>query len=173
MTSGDVINFDNFDVAYNINDIAHALSHLCRFSGHVPQFYSVAQHSILVSQNCSDEYRLQGLLHDAAEAIISDIPHPVKMLIPEIKRVEDKILCSIFKSFGLPPGLSECVKEADRFVFNSEVVNLIDDTRMIWGDIDVHVSNLRQQFIQIDPWGSVEAEKQFLLEFHKLEEKNV
>ena len=60
-----------------IEDIAHGLSMLCRFSGQCPYFYSVAEHSIYVVHCLPDNLQLEGLLHDASEAYLADLPRPV------------------------------------------------------------------------------------------------
>lgn len=84
-----------------IHDIRVALSNLCRFTGHVNDFYSVAQHSVHVSELVPAELRLQALLHDAAEAYLGDIARPLK----RHERVRDAIE-------GWEQGLLEVIGEA-------------------------------------------------------------
>lgn len=75
----------------DIRDIAHALSNLCRFTGHTPVFYSVAEHSVLVSKLVEPKYALGALLHDASEAYLNDIAGPIKPFFPEYVKAEKKL----------------------------------------------------------------------------------
>lgn len=101
-----------------LGDIAHALSNLCRFTGHVSQFYSVAEHSVHVSRLVPRRHALAGLLHDASEAYVADLSGPVKHS-PELatyREVEAKVQAVILEAFGLPPVLPREVHEADRLM---------------------------------------------------------
>ena len=88
----------------DIEDIAHALSMLCRANGHFPTFYSVCQHSI----NCMKEAAARGysrrvqlgcLLHDASEAYLSDVTRPVKAELPKYKEIEAPLQDAIWNKW--------------------------------------------------------------------------
>lgn len=92
----------------NIEDIANALSNLCRYSGHVKTFYSVAEHSIILSDYIMNKYdnadmAFTALMHDASEAYIVDVPRPIKPYLKGYMEMEDKIQKVISEKFGVTP----------------------------------------------------------------------
>ncbi|MEL7586629.1 MAG: hypothetical protein AAGU19_07930 [Prolixibacteraceae bacterium] len=98
----------------NIEDIAHSLSMQCRFGGHLPIFFSVAQHSINCAALVGDERQmLAALLHDASEAYLLDIPRPIKSRMPEYKAIEYKLMLAIADKFGFEWPMSDIVKKID------------------------------------------------------------
>jgi hypothetical protein len=108
----------------DIRDIAHALSNMCRFNGHVREFYSVAQHSVLVSNLLDDEpeYALWGLLHDATEAYLPDVTRPIKSHIEGFCDIEDRLMAVIAEAFNLFPAwpMPKEVKLADNRLLVTE-----------------------------------------------------
>lgn len=64
-----------------IRDIANSLSKICRFNGQTKQFYSVAQHSVLVAKLVHPEFAREALLHDASEAYLGDVTSPLKHIL--------------------------------------------------------------------------------------------
>ena len=122
-----------------IEDVARSLAFTNRFSGHSTRPYSVAQHSLMVSQLCGDEHALWGLLHDAAEAYIGDIASPLKSQIIyyglPISEVEKHILSVIMKMHCLPTAMPACVEQADMIACAAERVVLMESDHD-WGEID-------------------------------------
>jgi uncharacterized protein len=86
---------------FTIEDIAHGLANICRYAGQCKKFYSVAEHSILVSE-IAVGFEFEALLHDAAEAFIGDITRPLKQLLPEYKKIESSVQRAVLGRFGVP-----------------------------------------------------------------------
>jgi hypothetical protein len=111
----------------DLQDIAGALSKLCRFGGHCNQFYSVAEHSILASEimrqrNESDLALIRwALLHDASEAYVVDIPRPAKLQLAEYMKIEDAIQRAVAERFDLPWPMPQEVHEVDRSILSLEL----------------------------------------------------
>lgn len=108
-----------------IEDIAHALSNVPRFGGHLPNgeplpfYFSVGQHSLgvhhEVSRHTTDRsILLQALMHDASDFLIGDQPSPIKQFLPDFKAMEERIMQAIARQFGFPWPMHPLVKEADR-----------------------------------------------------------
>jgi hypothetical protein len=110
-----------------IADIAHALAHQCRFGGHAREFYSVAEHCVRVSQHCAPEDALWGLLHDASEAFLCDVPAPLKELpaFEAYREAERRLQRAIAVRFGLPEDQPASVTEADRVMLRIEMSDLL------------------------------------------------
>lgn len=148
-----------------IEDIAHALSNLCRFGGHCKRFYSVAEHSLLVSRILPPEYALTGLLHDATEAYVVDLPRPLKQLIGEAYTdIEGAVWEVIARRYDLPIVLPPAIKEADNAVLLAEKAQLMDDPPVEWQ----WAKGLKPAAVAV--WG-VEprvAANNFLIRFHEL-----
>ena len=134
-----------------IEDIAHALSHQCRFSGHLLKFYSVAQHSIHVAQLVSSDNKFDALMHDASEAYLLDIPTPIKARLENYKILEANLMKVIADKFGFKFPFDAEVKKADADMLLEEWHSL-----MIGDDVSV---------IALSPKRSKEA---FLKQFHIL-----
>jgi len=108
-----------------IEDIAHSLSNQCRFGGHLHKFYSVAQHCVMCSSLVKPKYKLQALLHDAAEAYILDMPSPIKNRLVNYKKIEDSLMTLISQKFGFKYPIDLHVKEVDDFMLKFEWDHLI------------------------------------------------
>jgi hypothetical protein len=133
-----------------IEDIAHAISMQPRFGGHLPVFYSVAQHSVEVMRSVNSEIRMGALLHDASEAYLIDVPRPVKEQLPNYKEIEYRLMGVIAGKFGFDWPLHDDIKSADEMALQTEW-----DCLMLGnGSIPV--------------WGQQLAKAKFLEAYHRL-----
>lgn len=146
----------------SVEDIAHGLAHICRYAGQCRRFFSVAEHSVLVSQVASQS-KLAALFHDAAEAIVGDMPAPLKRMLPEFKAIETSIEQCIFRSVGIswPPPVQ--IKQADYQVMATELGVLMPPGTNELLRANVSPANVELQFL--DP---IEAKKLFLDRYQDL-----
>lgn len=151
-----------------IEDIAHGLSHLCRFNGQVRDFYSVAQHSVLVSMVCAPADMLAGLLHDASEAYLGDVVTPLKKLkrMTPYRGLEERMQRAIFTRFGLSPGMPGGVKVMDARLLRTEIRDLMPAASS-W---PVGVMAVRALPFTIEPLSPADAERWFLGRYTQLVE---
>jgi hypothetical protein len=156
--------------AIEIEDIAHALANLCRFGGHCSAFYSIAQHSCLVADAAGADHRtaLHALLHDASEAYLGDLPHPLKHRSPLgvlYREIEEPLQAAILERFGLDAPAPATVKELDRALLATERAALMraaDDAW--WPELD----GVEPLDVEIDPWPPERAAREFLDRFGML-----
>jgi len=138
-------------------DIAHALSLLCRYGGHVRRFYSVAEHCVLMSRVVAPEYALWALLHDAAEAYMVDLPRPLKRQFPDYRAAEDNLMAYICKRFDLPVMCPPEVKDADNRILLDERGALMNGA-LHWGSLD----GMAPLGVPITGWYPPDAELAYL-----------
>ncbi len=153
-----------------IGDIAQALANQCRFGGHCRVFYSVAQHSVLVADVCrehggSAEEVLAALMHDAGEAYLTHLPHPLKHrspLGPPYKLAEARLEEAIQQRFDLAPAGPE-LKRIDRALLATERRALAAT-----GDPWPELEGVEPLEIKIEPWPPERARREFLTRFEQL-----
>lgn len=182
----DVFPFAPTAASIDLGDIAHALANKCRWSGHTRVFFSVAQHSVLVSRYTSARpylgdrrveprpslpgrlpglrvAKLWGLLHDAGEAYLPDIPSPIKAFCPDLVEAEERLLLAIAEAFDLPPEIPASVHAADMVVRSAEARDLmgLDVTQAPWN----RYRPFGDGIVALDPPA---AERLFFDEFYRL-----
>ncbi len=126
----DLLDPDPGDV--RLADIAAGLAHTCRFGGQCRQYYSVAHHSLHVSRELPDDTRLQalGLLHDAGEAYVGDVPRPLKAEYDAFARIEAEVLAAVWSALDIDPPSDdewERVMAADDRLLAYEAAHVLAD----------------------------------------------
>lgn len=168
-----------------ISDIAHALSHACRFAGHTKELYTVAQHSVhamqviewrdvnnlAVDKGAERQRALWALLHDASEAYIGDVTTPLKCELSQYRVIEDCVMNAITQKFGLWPDEPDVVRHVDRRLCLTEARDLLPEPEKFykpaaWGDL--------QPFkFRVVPWSPKTAREMFESSFWRLSKEVV
>lgn len=158
-----------------IEDIAHSLAYQCRYTGHTREFYSVAQHCVLMAESGLPGGPLKLLLHDAAEAYIGDIARPWKQLLqvttpksfysnfPSVRDFESRIQEVIGLALGVDLSESAEVKVVDHRMMATEIRDLMPEADD-WG-LPLGTEPLKEA---IRPRRPEWAEQAFLAEYEHL-----
>jgi uncharacterized protein len=156
---------------FDIEDIARALGNLCRFGGHCRVFYSVAQHSVIVSERVEQrggdaEDVFAALMHDASEAYLGDMPHPLKhrsALGAVFKEAEDHLEAALREHFAIKPGVAE-IKRADRALLAAER-RAFSAERWAWPELE----GVEPLDIELEALSPDESERAFMRRFAELD----
>jgi 5'-deoxynucleotidase YfbR-like HD superfamily hydrolase len=148
---------------FTIEDIAHGLAMTCRFAGQCRRFYSVAQHSVHVSERVHADHAYQGLMHDAPEFAIGDMVKPLKMLLPGYVVIEKRVEAAVFERFHVQTPLPSAVKEADIRMLATEQRQLMRNE-----DNWQYTRGMPPFDFEIPVWTAEEAKAKFLARFAKL-----
>jgi hypothetical protein len=154
----------------DIHAIAWSLAHQHRYLGHTRYPYNTAAHAVRVSYMVPASFALEGLLHDAAEAVCGDMPNPLKRL-PELASyaaLEERVLAHVLQRHGLAPVLSDVVHAADYQAFREEVAALaVNQSHKVWG---FDTTLYREPRIPVVLWDSTASYKEFLHRYTMLTE---
>lgn len=176
----------------HIEDIAHAQSQLCRFTGHTRTFYSVAQHSVRVMKAVESfgpsllegyglpagpelnrriaQVALWGILHDSEEAYINDLSTPVKRL-PDLtgyKAVAENLRHFLVGCFGLFGPEPAVVKQADQWLLYTEAKELMRPCTLPGSIQTRHEAPPHGRVKRERPMGSIRAKYRFLFHYWRL-----
>ena len=163
--------FDPAPDEIDIADIARALGNLCRFGGHCRVFYSVAQHSVIVSELVEHrggdaEDVFAALMHDASEAYLGDMPHPIKHRSPlgtAFKAAEAHLEAAIRDRFGIRADVPE-IKRADRALLATERRAFSSETWQ-WPELE----GVEPLALSLEAWPPDEAARAFAARFAEID----
>lgn len=148
---------------FDIEDIAHALSMVCRYAGHVTHFYSVAAHCCVIADYFSHDPRLHltALMHDAAEAYIGDMPRPLKQQLPQFRAIEARIEQTLAGVFGLIYPWPEAIKQVDLRITLDERRDLKPRSTRMWDE-----NTLTPLGVRIPNWCPERAKHEFIKRYN-------
>jgi hypothetical protein len=153
-----------------VSDIARALANTCRFGGHSKAFYSVAQHSVIVcelleARGATPDELMAALLHDAAEAYLGDLPHPLKHrseLGAAFMAAEQRLEAVIVERFALPDA-SARIKPLDRALLATER-RTFSEVTWHWPELD----GAEDLGLELEAWPPDRAREAFLAAYERI-----
>lgn len=168
MSSGGYFDYDNPENSpVMIEDIARGLANTCRFGGQCPQFYSVAEHSVLMARHLfaahGSSIAYNALMHDAAEALIGDIPKPMKEILPDYQALERRVELFLSTAFQYPRKKGEIVAEWDIRMLAAEQIQVMGNSHE-WH----HTYGRSPAPVKIEFWSPERACVEFLMTYERL-----
>lgn len=157
-----------------IADIAHALAHTGRYNGHAKRFYSVAEHSVLLSHHVGVKDRMWALLHDAGEAYLSDVPRPLKRFLrlsdnlQTYEEAEQAVLNAVAERFCLPWPIPSYIGMRDTQLLLGERTQVYNHL-MDW-ELDGSAEPLN---VSLYFWSPETAERAFLDRFADIQQDEI
>lgn len=162
-----------------IEDIAHHLALINRYTGATQVPYSVAEHSVRMSY-LTVGVPIINLLHDSAEAYLSDIASPIKKGLGwginesylSYKDAESNVLKYIGETLGV-----RClylnikhpkIKEADLIMLATEVRDLMPKGTLDHPIFARWIRDIKPDEQRIYPWPWYVAEAKFITRFKEL-----
>lgn len=163
--SGKFFNFTRpQDFDWNIDDVAHGLAHQCRFGGHSLHFYPIAQHSVHASEQVDPEFAFEALLHDAHESFYLDLMTPLKILLPDYRRLEKSGEKVMRWAYGLTERMPSLVKQVDIRMLATERRDMMAES----GDFWEMLTGIEPFSAKISPWTPATAKIRFIERFWTL-----
>lgn len=169
MLNGNMFSFQDPDpTVLDMEELAHVLSNICRFSGHVRHFYSVAQHAVNASRIVAPEFAKAALLHDTAEAFTNDIVTPLKHIVPLFRDLERVIESRMADHWGFQYPLPEEVKWADLAMLKIEK-EVLKPSATDWSVLEgIEIDHIRE-LVMVGPMSPWEARAAFLQRWEEVQ----
>jgi len=166
LQSGKRINLINTKLDdITINDIARGLANKGHYGGHTPEYFSIAEHSILVSYITKN---LQGLLHDASEAYIGDMLTPIKDLVPDFVQIENNLMDKVMQKFNLQYDYDE-VKYADTLIKGYEWIHFFKEDCPFIDRDEISIAKLKYKLPPIEYFHPEQARLAFIYRYYEIE----
>jgi hypothetical protein len=152
LNSGRRVDPFNLDgIIFDLEELIPSMAKLCRYTGHVNRFYSVAEHTVHLVNAVPAGLKRAAALHDTNEPLTNDLPHPFKAALPDFVAFEQGVQQHIFRQFDEPWRNMELLNQYDRRICADEMAQLFEPPHIIPG--------MEPLGIKVEGWEWREAEE--------------